>query len=335
MPITLPVTYPLDLTGNSPDNYIQGEPHTLTHNRTIRVIVPTYGGFFSESMIVTDMANNQLLNRATDFQCVELYEVPTAKSGKEVCGLVLVTNPAVSDNVQISYQSVGGPYSNSPEALLSIANALELDNRPISWPAILGKPSGFPPSQHLHDVGDVYGFEYLVHVLERIRQAILIGDDQMHAQILRYIDDVTGQHPSLSQVASIINSALAAHVTSPTAHAQYRAKNDITDIVQVINATTTSTEIDLSSGAYVYIVNMQSNTLLSFVNIPPGYASWGVITVNDATAGRALAFQAGTRFAGGFLPPRTTAAFAVDEWWFDVRNTGAPIVGSLAVKDAK
>lgn len=336
MAISLPVAYPLDLTGVSADNFIQGEAHTLTHNRPVRVLVPIYGGFFTESVTVVDQVGNRVLVKDTDYECAELYEVPTAKSGKEVCALILVTNTAVSDNVAVSYQAVGGEYSNSPEALLTIVSALENDNRPVTWPAIINKPSEFPPSHHLHDVGDVYGFEYLVHALERIRRAIEVGDSLQHDQIFRYIDNVMATHPSTTDVATIVNSALAVHIARPDAHPQYQLRADITATRQVINATTANTVIDLASGASVFIINVQADTLISFVNKPTGaYAEWGVITVNDGTAGRVLAFEAGVRWAGGFTPTRTTDANAVDEWWFDIRDTGAPVVGSLAVADAK
>lgn len=334
MPIPTPVTYPLDLTGTSPDNLIQGEPQTLSPNRAVRAVAPMYGGFYKDSMAITDMANGNQLT-ASQFECVELYEVPTALTGKEVDSVVLITDTAVSNNIQLTYQCVGGEYSRSPEAIVDLVNTLELDNRPAAWPDIIGLPSQFPPSMHLHDAGDIFGFEYVVWALERVRRAIEMGDDISHDNIYRYIDGLMANIPTLANVLAMINTALANHVASPDPHSQYRLKLDITEQVAVINATTSITSIDLSLGAAVYIVNVQADTLLQFINPPGGFSSFGLITVNDSVAGHALAMPTGVKYAGGFIPPRSTGAGAIDEWWFSRQSSASPWVGSLAVKDAK
>lgn len=188
MPTPIIVKFPLDETGVNPNNLVQGEPHTLV-SRKVRSISPTYGAFFTGSLVVTDDVTQTQLVKNVQYFAVELYELPTAKTGKEVCAIIIITDQAVSNSVSISYQALGGDFSVSTIALQQMIDKLELDERPVYWPSIIGKPSEFPPSAHLHDVGDVYGFEYMVHALERIKDAIVMGDQLSHDVIYRYVDD--------------------------------------------------------------------------------------------------------------------------------------------------
>lgn len=104
------------------------------------------------------------------------------------------------------------------------------------------------------------------------------------------------------------------------------------DLVTAITASTATTTIDLSLGN-TFVVTVSANTTLSFTNAPSGtdVTSFTIITVNDATAGRALSFPAAATWAGGSLPPRTTAASKQDVWTFYTRDAGTSYVGSLAI----
>lgn len=104
------------------------------------------------------------------------------------------------------------------------------------------------------------------------------------------------------------------------------------EIVTAITASTSTTTIDLSTGS-VFVITISANTTFAFTNIPSGtdMTSFTIITVNDATAGRAVSWPASVTWAGGNLPPRTTTANKSDAWSFFTRNAGTVIVGSLAV----
>lgn len=189
----LVIQLPLDPSGTSPNNLVVDEPCTLTANRTFRVIAPAQGAFFAESLKVVDAATGQQLTDGTNgtveqYYACEYYEQPSARYGKEIDAIILIKDPTVSNNVLITYQALGGPYGTSAQAIIQQIEQLGLDNRPVAWGDIIGKPSEYPPSYHLHDVGDVYGFEFWVHALDRIRDAILVGDQASHEAIYRYID---------------------------------------------------------------------------------------------------------------------------------------------------
>ena len=180
------IRYPLDPTGTNPNNLIIGEQHTLL-NRNVRAIALRYGAFFAESVVINDLATNKPLTKS-QYVCSELYELPTTEYGKEVYALLLITDTSVSNNVSVNYQAVGGPYSASVEAIISQIEQLNLDLRPVAWPSIIGKPVEYNPAHHLHDIGDTYGWEYVVHAINRLRDAIIMGDSASHDAILSYID---------------------------------------------------------------------------------------------------------------------------------------------------
>lgn len=210
----LVIQYPLDPTGVNPNNLVQNEPHELIANRTFRAIAPNYGGFFTESLQVFDAATGRQLTDGSNgtvkqYYACEYYELPSERYGKEICAIVMIVDPAVSNNVTINYQTLGGPYGTSAQAIIQMIEALGLDNRPVAWGDIIGKPSEFPPSKHLHDIGDVYGFEYVVHALDRIRDAIEIGDQASHDIIYAYIDAAIA---AMQNTTSTIQAQLTAHV---------------------------------------------------------------------------------------------------------------------------
>jgi hypothetical protein len=111
------------------------------------------------------------------------------------------------------------------------------------------------------------------------------------------------------------------------------------DKVRNITANTTATTIDLNNGddATVFKVTVAANTTITFTNPPPSpngeIFSFTLITINDATAGRGLAFGNTIQWAGGNLPPRTTSANAKDLWNFYI--DGGIYGGSLAINDQK
>lgn len=201
--------YPLDPTGISPDNLVVDEEHVLS-NRPIKAFATNYGGYFTESIIVKEKATQLELVKGVDYYCAELYAVPTAKYGKEICSVVVITNPSITSEVQVTYQALGGPWSTSSQAIIQMMENLNLDDRPVTWGNIIGKPSEFNPAHHLHDSGDIYGFEYIVAELERIRQAILMGDVASHDEIYRYIDEAFSH---LGDDVENLNNALQEHIS--------------------------------------------------------------------------------------------------------------------------
>jgi len=252
--------YPLDPSGVNPDNYINSEPHTLDNLR-VRALAPTYGGYFTESLRIFDNVTNNLLVRGVQYFCSELLQFETEIYAKEICNIIVITDPAVSSSVRIDYQALGGPYTRSADAIVNLYNLFQNDTRPVSWPDIINKPDAFAPGPHLHDIGDVYGFEYLVGAMERIRNAILLADVPAFEKVLNYVtteiknirQTFSSQINQLSALSDISQLPVATPLTNGTMSAAdkvalnglrktftNRAKQGITPVIGVVNKNTLS-----------------------------------------------------------------------------------------------
>ena len=103
------------------------------------------------------------------------------------------------------------------------------------------------------------------------------------------------------------------------------------DTARAVSVSGGSTAIDLAGDdASVYRVSMGASTTITFSNPQQGQ-SWVMITTN-AGAGYSIAFGNTIKWAGGTLPPRTTATSAVDVWSFYYDNS--TYYGSLAIINA-
>lgn len=189
MPQTLlQVRYPFDKSARSPNNFVQDEPHALITGRERRIVIPTYIPFYVESVIITDTLTNRVLTK-DDYLVADFSETIQRDTGKEVATTIVITNKNISDNITVSYQTVGGMYALSfGDVLKQQLDNLAKDKRPVIWDNIIAKPEFWPPAPHMHDIGDIYGFEYLVYAIDRLRQALLLGDTDKFGDIYNYID---------------------------------------------------------------------------------------------------------------------------------------------------
>lgn len=181
--------YPFDKTGTNPNNLVMRELHTLPSGGN-RAIVPWHGPFYATSVEILDTQTGKGLQPGLQFQAVEMYQEATQKTGKEICAALVITDPTVSDEVELKYQVVGGEFSYSTDGLLQMLENANLDERPVKWGDIISKPTAFTPAPHLHDIGDTFGWEYIIEALEQVRYAIRTGDDAAHEALRDYIDHV-------------------------------------------------------------------------------------------------------------------------------------------------
>ncbi len=172
--------YALDPTGVNPDNLVAGEAHVLS-DRPQRFLIPKHGPFFSDSVILYDADTGQRLVKRSDLTEGH-YVIPlisqeaTLKFGLEVADGILITDPLIARNVLVTYQSVGGNFQNNIANVANIFEAFLNDNRAIDWiTGVYGKPNYYPPGPHPTHLIDIFGFESLTFVMERIYQAILLG----------------------------------------------------------------------------------------------------------------------------------------------------------------
>lgn len=178
--MALPIyRYPLDPTGKNRDNFIDREPHQLTPKARVtdvRVFSPLYGPFFAQSVVIIDKVDGRTLVPDVDYVCSDLLQDPSLKFAQEISQFVVIKNGMVSNNIEVSYQVLGGNYQNDSTAVIHVFETFLNDGRAVDWDDITGKPPGFPPSPHIHMLDDIIGWGPVIVALERVRDAILMGN---------------------------------------------------------------------------------------------------------------------------------------------------------------
>ncbi len=176
--------YAEDPTGSNPDNLVSEERISL-NDRVIRVAVPKYGPFFTESLVVYDGLTQRRLEKGLDYRVPTIARDATLKFGLEVADALLIENTDVASQIIVTYQAVGGLFQNNIDNLANMYEAWLNDDRKIDWlTGIMGKPSEYPPSPHPHWLTEVFGFETMNYHLERIAQAIQLGDSPAFQALL-------------------------------------------------------------------------------------------------------------------------------------------------------
>lgn len=190
--MALPIfRYPLDKTGENPDNYVSREVHDLTpvaRPTDVRVAAPIYGPYFKTSLEVRDRANGFVLVPGVDYKSTDLLQDPTISFGKEISQFIVIMNGNVSNSIEISYQVLGGNYQNDATAIKHVFQTFLNDTRPVDWQNISGKPETYPPSLHIHLLEDIVGWGPMIVALDNLRDAILLNNTPMYEALIDWVN---------------------------------------------------------------------------------------------------------------------------------------------------
>ena len=176
----------LDVTGISPDNLVLQEEHIL-HSGDRKLVVPKYGSFFKEGLSIYTDTGTKLTNN--QYMVMELYQDASLRTGKAVFNVIVLTDPKINNKVKIDYQALGGDYCVHNEQLLAWFNTFKRDDLGADWSEITDKPKFFTPAKHKQHSRDLYGAEYIVEALMRIRDAIELQSIGYHTNAVKVIEE--------------------------------------------------------------------------------------------------------------------------------------------------
>ncbi len=165
------VTLPLDYSGQSPDNLIPAELHDVTQ---CKLIVLDFGSFFKESLQLVD-ANTLTPLNPTQYMVMDLYQDMTIELGKEIYNTIVITDSALTGNIAVTYQALGGPFCRHSARLVQWLEERKINIGTMAWEDIEDKPKKYKPSHHNHHVSHIYGEEYIIEQLKRVETGILTG----------------------------------------------------------------------------------------------------------------------------------------------------------------
>lgn len=156
--------YPLDLTGNHPDNRVMAEVHSITPQERIFNVMA--GAFYTESVQITYLGER--LTTHKDFRFHRVVEDAIRQSGKDVAMLIEITDKAISGDIEVRYQAVGGEFQNIHESLVEMLENYKHDARGTFYKDIIEKPRFFEPVRHLTSIYDIYGLNPIAGPLNEL-----------------------------------------------------------------------------------------------------------------------------------------------------------------------
>jgi len=156
--------YPLDLTGNHPDNRVMAEVHSITPQERIFNVMA--GAFYTESIQITYLGEQLKVHE--DFRFHRVVEDAIRQSGKDVAMLIEITDKSVSGDIEVRYQAVGGEFQNIHESLVDMLENYKHDARGTFYKDIIEKPRFFEPVRHLTSIYDIYGLNPIAGPLNEL-----------------------------------------------------------------------------------------------------------------------------------------------------------------------
>lgn len=215
-------TYQLDPTGNNPNNLIINELHTLGVGK-VRAIATHYGGYFKESVTIKEVTTQRILIQGQDYYCGEPYKTPSYKYGKEIYSIIVITDEDVVGDIVINYQALGGAWSSSQAAIIQMFDRVSERNRPELWGKLINDIQSMSIPLPATRITEAFGFEYTVVELQKIYQAILMGDIFAHDEIYVYVDNL------VDGLFNKLDEDLVDHVLSGDHDWRYYTKDEMDD----------------------------------------------------------------------------------------------------------
>lgn len=250
---------PEDYTGKSPTNLVKNEPVT-TVNRQVRAILPEYGAFYAKSVVLVDVATGKTLTRGVQYVAVEMYPEPTARSGQEVCAVILVTDDRVGNSLWLSYQALGGENGYSVKALQALIDGANIDGKAVDFYSIQGRPVKYPVAPHQHAGRDIYGWDFVVRELQRLATTVKVGSVQSRQQALELLIRVLAN--VMTEAEQLMQAFTATHRADALAHGQYVGHDELGDRIDLVRRPTVQVAVNGAS------VVMNSSPFVSFYGLP-------------------------------------------------------------------
>ncbi|EOR9476957.1 hypothetical protein FHC86_RS08125 [Escherichia coli] len=169
--------YPLDLTGTLTSNAVTRRI-TLGSGKVNRAFAFPDGAFYADTfrLAAANKPGVYPYKRGTDYELIfahTAYQKMT--KNREVVMGVVVTNSAIPTDIEVSAQVVGGFQSANVEGIRQAIASLKIEDRVVDFKDLRNVPDTFPSAPTYKDLGDIYGFEYIITVLAGIKDAINSG----------------------------------------------------------------------------------------------------------------------------------------------------------------
>lgn len=189
-------SYPFDPTGVKASNKVVGEQQVLTaaNYRDFHFIVPTYGPFFADGLVVKFRAlDNSLrvLNEGVDYNVTHWFISASRACAKPVYGSISFMDLDLTGTVILDYQTLGGDWVQNANSISQIL-ADELHNpRITAFDEVINMPYSFPVIDHEWDLVDLVGAKDVMAKMMEIADVLRQTGD---TGIATHIADTNNPH---------------------------------------------------------------------------------------------------------------------------------------------
>ena len=215
----MPTNYPLDYTGSSTTNQVTNENITLTTNTKYRVFAPINGPYFFNTIKIKDVATGNFLTPSqwAPFFLVQAATVKTGLAGS-VYATVIIKDSTVSNNLSISYQSIGGNYIGDYSNIIDLLNIALNDTRSVNWDNITNHIMSYNAAIHTHSLSNISDVEILTLIIEKLCNAIILGDTIAQDSTCAYVDAIVNKYATILNNLSTAGTPLGDHINNSNAH---------------------------------------------------------------------------------------------------------------------
>ena len=163
-----------DPSATAVSNLIANEIHTLS-NATALIIVAQAGLFYSKSLIVQKIATGAIMHVGVDYEFQGMDVEVTAITGYQCVLAITFLDPAISGQVALTYQAVGGKEGETSSFINELKEAIQQRNTAqAEWEQVQNKPQTYPALPHTHNViTDLTGLAAMREVLANIQNALV------------------------------------------------------------------------------------------------------------------------------------------------------------------
>lgn len=166
--------FQFDRTAANPANLVTSEPHDLTNN-AINVILLNEGSYYADGVVINSVATGNQLVRGTDWVIAHTDLDVSSLTGREVGAGIHFLSQALSGNVAVTYQAVGGYEGMSQSLISQLVDAIGAQqNAIIPWSRI-NAPATFPPEEHNHQASHLTELEGLTNVVQDLTNAFAMS----------------------------------------------------------------------------------------------------------------------------------------------------------------
>ena len=186
--------YPLDLKGTMTSNAVT-LPIVLGGGKVNRAFAFPAGPFYANSVKIRPAsAPSTQYKRGTHYELIFAHPVYQKLAGnQEICMAIVITDNTIPTDIVVTAQVVGGPQSANISAIKQALVEADLDDRVVNFKDLRNVPDTFAAAPSFKDLGDLFGFEYIITELSGIRDAINSGSTLQLEQIKVLIGDMQTQ----------------------------------------------------------------------------------------------------------------------------------------------